>query len=427
MLENRKKIVILILLVMLSFIPGFLNAAKIDDLRAQIEDRNNQLAEIQREIEAYEEQLQEVGAEKSTLQNAIKALDINRNKLLADIRRTQGQIDSETLNIERLNLQISEKEKRIVENNNAIAEAIRRVRETDSLSMIESVLSQKRLSYFWETIEAIETFQTSIKEDLEKLKEVKANLANDVDEVEERRLALVSQRSQLNGKTRVIEQNKSEKNNLLSVTKNKEDNYKTLLEEKIEQREQFEKELFEFESQLQFELDPSKLPPVGKGVLAWPLDIVRITQKFGKTGDSGRLYRSGTHNGIDFGISTGSSVYSTLSGVVEGTGNTDAYLGCLSYGKWVLVRHNNGLSTLYAHLSLINVSTGQEVKTGQVIGFSGNTGYSTGPHLHLSLFASQGVRVMRLGDIPGRAITKCSDASIPIAPQDAYLDPLIYL
>ena len=407
--------------------PSMIFAAKIDDLRNQIEDRNSQLAEIQKEIEKYEQDLQKVGAEKSTLQNAMKALDITRNKLLADIRKTQGQIDSETLNIERLNLQISEKEERIRQNNLAIAEAIRRVRETDSFSMIESVLSQKKLSYFWETIEAIGTFQAGIKEDLEKLKEVKVALFSDKTEVEERRQTLVSERSQLSGKTKVVEQNKSEKKELLDITSNKEDTYKTLLEQKIEQREQFEREIFEFESQIQFELDPSRLPPIGQGVLAWPLDTVRITQRFGKTSDSGRLYSSGTHNGVDFGISTGSSVYSTLSGVVEGVGNTDAFPGCLSYGKWVLVKHNNGLATLYAHLSLTNVSVGQEVKTGQVVGFSGSTGYSTGPHLHLSLFASQGVRVMKLRDIPGRAITKCSDASIPIAPKDAYLDPLIYL
>ena len=426
MLTYSKKIFLIVILLIVS-IPNFLFAARIDDLRIKIGERNNQLAEIQKEIEEYEKQLQEVGAEKSTLQNAIKALDITRSKLLADIRKTQGQINNETLNIERLNIQIDEKEERIKQNNRAIAEALRRVNETDNFTMLEGVLAERNLSEFWQTIEAIESFQISMQKDLEKLRKAKITLFADIDEVAERRTVLVSQRTQLDGKTRVVEQNKAEKDTLLKVTKNKEDNFKTLLEQKIQQREQFERELFEFESQLQFELDPSKIPPAGRGILAWPLDIVRITQKFGRTSDSGRLYKSGTHNGVDFGISTGSSVYASLSGVVEGAGNTDSYRGCLSYGKWVLIKHNNGLSTLYAHLSLTSVNLGQEVRTGQVIGFSGNTGYSTGPHLHLSLFASQGVRVMRLSDIPGRAITKCSNASIPIAPRDAYLDPLIYL
>jgi len=425
-MSNAKNYLLVGLLIGI-FIPGVLLAARIDDLRIKINDRNNQLAEIQKEIEIYEGQLQEVGAEKSTLQNTIKRLDITRNKLLTDIRKTQGQINNETLNIERLNIEIDEKEERIKQNNRAIAEALRRVNETDNFTLLEGVLAKRNLSEFWQTIEAIESFQVGIKEDLEKLRETKIALFSDIDEIAERRTELISQRTQLDGKTKVVEQNKAEKNTLLKVTENKEDNFKTLLEQKIEQREQFERELFEFESQLQFELDPSKIPPAGKGILAWPLDIVRITQKFGRTSDSGRLYKSGTHNGIDFGISTGSSVYTSLSGVVAGTGDTDSYRNCLSYGKWVLIKHNNGLSTLYAHLSLVSVGKGQEVSTGQVIGFSGSTGYSTGPHLHLSLFASQGVQIMRLGDIPGRAITKCSNASIPIAPRDAYLDPLVYL
>jgi len=423
--QIKKMLSMSILFFVFFLLPLISFGARIDDLRTEIEERNRKLEEIQKEIKEYEKQLEGVGAEKDTLNKAIRALDITRSKLLTDIRKTQTQINNETSNIERLSLEIKTKEDHIKLNNRALAQALRRVNETDNFSMLEGVLAKENLSYLWESIENIEKFQLSIKEDLEKLREVKLALSSDKEEVEERRSTLVSQRSQLNSKTKIVEQNKSEKNDLLEVTQNKENNYKSLLEEKIEQREQFERELFEFESQLQFELDPGRLPPIGQGVLLWPLDNIRITQKFGRTTDSGRLYTSGTHNGVDFGVSTGNNVYASLGGVVEGVGNTDQYPKCLSYGRWVLIKHNNGLSTLYAHLSLTSVLVGQSVSTGQVIGFSGNTGYSTGPHLHLSLFASQGVKIRRLGDI--KAITNCADASIPIAPKDAYLDPLTYL
>jgi len=121
----------------------------------------------------------------------------------------------------------------------------------------------------------------------------------------------------------------------------------------------------------------------------------------------------------------GKSVY---SGIVEGTGNTDEQRGCGSYGRWILVKHGNGLTSVYAHLSASIVKTGQIVSSGEVIGYSGGTpgvfgsGYSTGPHLHLGLFASQGVSIRQFTQSRG-----CQQVFVPIADVKAYLDPLAYL
>jgi murein DD-endopeptidase MepM/ murein hydrolase activator NlpD len=99
----------------------------------------------------------------------------------------------------------------------------------------------------------------------------------------------------------------------------------------------------------------------------------------------------------------------------------------------VLVKHNNGLSTLYAHLSVTSVAQGQSVETGDVIGLSGNTGYSTGPHLHYAVYLSEGVQVRDIGQWyreNGRSpTTACArgNAVIPVAPLEAYLNPLDYL
>jgi murein DD-endopeptidase MepM/ murein hydrolase activator NlpD len=151
-----------------------------------------------------------------------------------------------------------------------------------------------------------------------------------------------------------------------------------------------------------------------------------LTQYFGNTAfaQSG-AYNGKGHNGVDFGVPPGTKVTAALAGTVVETGNTDAVSGCLSYGKWILVRHPNGLSTLYAHLSAISVSAGQQVVTGQLLGYSGNTGYSTGPHLHFTVYASSGVNVVRLGDV--KAITSCGAARVPVAGFEAYLNPLDYL
>lgn len=93
------------------------------------------------------------------------------------------------------------------------------------------------------------------------------------------------------------------------------------------------------------------------------------------------------HAGIDFGVPIGTPVRTAAPGVVIQT-NTDGQPGMSGYGNVVLVSHYiNGTSytTLYAHLDSINVSQGQTVSAGQVIGSSGNTGQSTGPHLHFEV------------------------------------------
>ena len=128
------------------------------------------------------------------------------------------------------------------------------------------------------------------------------------------------------------------------------------------------------------------------------------------------------HNGVDFRASLGTRVKSASNGTVAGIGDTDIVCSGASYGKWILLKYDNGLSSLYGHLSVISVKSGQKVITGEVVGYSGNTGYSTGPHLHMSVYASQGVKISTLKS------TVCNgNYIIPLADTKAYLDPLIYL
>lgn len=82
------------------------------------------------------------------------------------------------------------------------------------------------------------------------------------------------------------------------------------------------------------------------------------------------------HGGIDFALKIGEPIYAVFDGVVRVAQVNGGY------GKMILIRHYNNLETLYGHLDKINVKVGQEVKAGDIIGLSGNTGFSTGPHLH---------------------------------------------
>jgi murein DD-endopeptidase MepM/ murein hydrolase activator NlpD len=130
-------------------------------------------------------------------------------------------------------------------------------------------------------------------------------------------------------------------------------------------------------------------------------------------------------------VPIGTPVEAALAGTVLATGDTDlahdaAGDQCYSFGKWIMLEHDNGLNTMYAHLSVISVTKGQSVSQGDVIGYSGMTGYATGPHLHFGVYATAGVKILTLGEFRG-ATTPCENASMPVAPADAYLNPLSYL
>ncbi|WP_291778687.1 M23 family metallopeptidase [Cecembia sp.] len=104
-----------------------------------------------------------------------------------------------------------------------------------------------------------------------------------------------------------------------------------------------------------------------------PLDQTQITSEFGF-----RRYR--WHHGTDLRLRTGDPVYSTFDGIVR-IRSYDRN----GYGYYVVVRHKNGLETLYGHLSKLLVDVGQEVKAGDILGLGGSTGRSTGPHLHFEV------------------------------------------
>lgn len=101
-----------------------------------------------------------------------------------------------------------------------------------------------------------------------------------------------------------------------------------------------------------------------------PVSTGRISSRFGP-----RRYRY--HYGIDIALPCGNKVVSSFSGKVRIIDYEPR-----GYGKYVVVRHDNGLETVYAHLSAITCKQDQRVKAGQELGLSGNTGRSTGPHLH---------------------------------------------
>ncbi len=411
-----------IFLANLTFGMGLVYGQTTNELINKIEEKNNEIKKLEEEIKQYNIEVDNASKQAVTLKNTLKTLDLTKKKITTDISLTENKINKTTLTIEQLDSEIDKTENNISTNKIAIINAMKEVQSLEDTNIMQILLSNKNISEIWTEIDHIQEAQKVIRNKSKELVQLKSEMETKQKNLKGQKNSLVNLKEDLNGKKLAVVYTAKEKENLLTQTKNKEDTFKQLVKTTEEKKAQFEKEVYEYESQLNLLVDKDKYPAPKNGILSWPLDNVYITQKFGKTVDSQKLYVSGSHNGVDFRASVGTKVKNVLDGTVVGTGNTDLYPGCYSFGKWVMVKHDNGLSTIYGHLSVISSNVGQRIETGGLIGYSGNTGYSTGPHLHISLYATQGVRIEKYVNSRG-----CKQVTMPLADIKAYLDPLAYL
>lgn len=416
------KIIFIISAIIFVIVPKIVLSDETSDIKAKIEQKNQQIKQLEEEIRQYNIGVEAAQNQAKTLQNTIKTLDLTQKKINTDINLTNTKINKTNLTINQTLSEIDQTKNTIEQNKKALSNLLKQIKMFEDSNDLVFFLSQKNINEIWTDMDSIIKVQGQIKLKSDELRVLRSGLETKKVTLDNQKKELSDLKQDLNGKKQVVVETKKEKANLLTETKNKEQTFKQLVKSKEELKAQFEQDLYDFESQLNILIDKSKYVGYKKGTLSWPLDNVYITQKFGKTVGAEKLYVSGSHNGVDFRASVGTKVKAVLDGVIVGTGNTDQYSGCYSFGKWVMIKHLNGLSTIYGHLSVINVSKDQEVKTGDIIGYSGNTGYSTGPHLHLGVYATQGVRIEKFTNSKG-----CKQAIIPLADTKAYLDPMEYL
>ena len=129
-----------------------------------------------------------------------------------------------------------------------------------------------------------------------------------------------------------------------------------------------------------------------------PTKNQRITSKFGYR----RSFRR-QHKGLDVKVQIGDTIYAAFDGKIRVVADQGRRTG---YGKYVVIRHDNGLETIYGHLSKHLITENEYVRSGQPIGLGGNTGRSTGPHLHFETrLIGQELNPELLFDFPNQDVT----------------------
>jgi murein DD-endopeptidase MepM/ murein hydrolase activator NlpD len=396
------------------------------EMQAKIDKNKAEIAKIDEKIKSLNKVIAVTRAEKQTLASELQKLELARQKLQTDITLTEKKIGSASLVINKLGVEIKGTELDIGDRRTVISDLLSTINQKDRQSLLEILVSQETTGAAWEHLGQLETASRRLRENVELLRGSKVKLENQKGQKETEKKILTDLKTQLADQKKIADAAKAEKDRLLTETKSKEAVYQQQLAETKKRQQQVQAEINDIESKIKFTLDKNAIPKAGTTALDWPLAEVRITQYFGNTTFATRnpqIYKGNGHNGIDFGAPVGTKIFSPASGIVTGTGDTDPTCRGASYGKWILITHDNGLATVYGHLSLVKAQEGSRVAAGELIGYTGNTGMSTGPHLHFSVTAAGGVEV---GYYKSQ-VKGCGTYRMPLAAWGSYMNPLSYL
>ena len=338
------------------------------------------------------------------------------------VKVTGDKLTATNLQVAVLNDSIGKTSANIADLHTAIVKSLQEMNDADHESLASLLGSGKTLADIWHDAAAESAFQADLRSKTDELIGTKQTLITSQTQVVAAEAELVKLSSELKDQQALVKKSEADKAALLASTKSQESAYQKLVDQKTAVKAQMQIDLNNYESQLKYVNNPAELPQTGSKTFTWPLAKITITQLFGKTVDSVRLYAAGTHNGVDFRASVGTPAMAMGDGVVIGEGNSDLACKGASYGNWIFIKYDNGLSAVFGHLSLIKAPVGERVSSGDIVAYTGATGYATGPHLHVSVWPSDGVHITSFPSqaCPGRTIT------IPTAAANAYLDPMVY-
>ena len=331
---------------------------------AQIAALEQKKKEQQEKLKELEKQIAEAKATKEDVMVTKNLLDQRNQLLLEQIDDTQNQIDDAAAQIARYELLEQEQYE-------LFCQQVRSEEERGSLSYLSVLFKATSMADLLNRMEFVNEVAEYNKTLIAAMKETRENIKAEKTEMEAKEAQLGEQQDELQGK--------------LDETTNLMNEYaadQRELEKLYAAEEAAGKAIVAEINRLMAESD---VVPSAEGFI-WPVTTSRkISSPQGNRVSPGNGIGSSNHKGVDIcNVSYSSKIYATKSGkvLIASMPYSDPDGGSSGYGNYVVIDHGGGMSTLYAHMSIVKVSVGQYVTQGDVIGVTGNTGASTGPHLH---------------------------------------------
>lgn len=364
-----------------------------DTLQSQIQDKSKQLQVIDAQLASTTAILQNTTKQRQTLQQQLNVLNGNIKTLNLGIQADTLTAQQLQLEIQNIGYDLQDISDSMALKTTAIGAILQEMQrnDTEKGNLLALMLKSNSLADGVFEAQNLSDLQGRLASDIDTLKQLRDQYNSKLQESSTKKSQVTAHQQDLLNKKSIVQDQTTEKQQLVSATKNQEGLYQKQLADLKKQQEQIANDIEALDAVLRLKIDPSSLPAVVPGVLAIPIaaDTTKssITQGYGATSFAKNGYAGHWHNGIDLAASVGTPVLAAEDGTIAATGNQDAYCPKGAYGRFIAINHTNNLTTLYGHLSKILVSKGDQVKRGQVIGYSGQTGYATGPHLHFTVYA----------------------------------------
>jgi murein DD-endopeptidase MepM/ murein hydrolase activator NlpD len=355
-----------------------------------------------------------LSAKKKELQKKLDALSnskadtLERKKLLdakigiiaAQIANSQAQISKYSGMIAKEQAQLETAQKKEQAQYALYRKRVRAMEERGTISYWSVLFKASsftdllsRLDFINEIMDSDQNVITQLQETQKQIKSRKASLESNRSASQAAKSDLVARKSDLNAQQQAasqlvaqIDQNANDYQDTLDAISKEEDEIEdriVKMSQELAAKEEAERKAREEEAKKHGNTTPVAPvhPDVSSEGYIWPVSSHRISSPFGyRSASSTNGVGSTYHKGIDIaGVGYGTAVHAAKSGTVLLAQYSN------SYGNYVVISHGSGNTTLYAHMSSLAVSAGQYVKQGTVVGYTGSTGHSTGPHLHFEI------------------------------------------
>ncbi len=390
--------VLMLLSLTVGVIPAPVSAAssseirkQLNELKAEKEEIAEKLKEIQSQFDANEDEIENLVSQKDAIDQEIALLH-------EQVENINTQLMAYALLIADKQDELDDAQHRLTELNEKNKERIRAMEEEGKLSYWAIIFKANNFSDLLDRLSMIQEINESDQRRMKEMSEAAEKVATAQEELASEKAELEVAREELDATELILEEKRLRADELLLELIAKGEEFEALIDESEEMQSDLMKEIAQAEKDLKkaeyqewlatyvppttrpsgTDTTPSVQAPSSSGWVS-PLRSYTLTSPFGMRVHpiSGKWKM---HEGVDMSAPQGTPIYAAKSGKVTRT----AYQAG-GAGYYVSINHGDGFSSIYMHMTHYIVSPGQYVNAGQVIGYVGSTGGSTGPHLHFGI------------------------------------------